>query len=463
MATFRKKVYWIIFWLDILVLSLSLLLTVLYTKSFTNEPLNLIDLGLWSFLIAGWYFSSKVNMLYDESVSGGSFIIIVLKILNNVFLQAILLVLFLFVIKYPFYERQFALIYIALITGLLPLEKYLFKKIMVQVNRSGWTTRRVVIVGAGHVGMNFYKFLKDNPHYGYTVVGFLDDQLKPFLNGQYLGNVAHLQQVLRGPEYIDEVVVALPNRASERISEVVEVANNEAVRLRIIPDYFQFLSNKYGFDMFGGFPIITVRHEPLEEMHWKFVKRTFDLVFSVMVLVLVCSWLFPILALIIKLDSKGPVFFKQLRSGRNNKPFYCIKFRSMTINNTDPARQASKNDARVTRIGRILRKTNLDEFPQFINVLMGNMSVVGPRPHMLQHTDQYSKIVRQYMVRQLLKPGITGWAQVNGCRGETKKIEEMQKRVEYDLFYLENWTLLMDVKIIFLTFWNTVRGDDKAF
>ena len=135
----------------------------------------------------------------------------------------------------------------------------------------------------------------------------------------------------------------------------------------------------------------------------------------------------------------------------------------MTINNTDPARQASKNDARVTRIGRILRKTNLDEFPQFINVLMGNMSVVGPRPHMLQHTDQYSKIVRQYMVRQLLKPGITGWAQVNGCRGETKKIEEMQKRVEYDLFYLENWTLLMDVKIIFLTFWNTVRGDDKAF
>ena len=184
MATFRKKVYWIIFWLDILVLSLSLLLTVLYTKSFTNEPLNLIDLGLWSFLIAGWYFSSKVNMLYDESVSGGSFIIIVLKILNNVFLQAILLVLFLFVIKYPFYERQFALIYIALITGLLPLEKYLFKKIMVQVNRSGWTTRRVVIVGAGHVGMNFYKFLKDNPNYGYTVVGFLDDKLKPFMNGQ---------------------------------------------------------------------------------------------------------------------------------------------------------------------------------------------------------------------------------------------------------------------------------------
>jgi len=402
-------------------------------------------------------------MLYDESVSGGNFVIILLKVMNNIFLQAILIVVFLFVIKYPLYERQFAVVYISLISILLPLEKYLHKQVMLLINKNGWTSKRILIVGAGQVGMSFYNFLKDNPHYGYNVVGFLDDEVKPFLNGQYLGTISQLQQVLQNSEYIDEVVVALPNKASEKISQVVATVDNEAVRLRIIPDYFQFLSTKYGFDMFGGFPIITIRHEPLEEMHWKIVKRAFDLCFAVAALVLVCSWLFPLIAIIIKLDSKGPVFFKQLRSGRNNKPFYCIKFRSMSVNNADPTKQASKNDSRVTRVGKFMRKTNLDEFPQFINVLIGNMSVVGPRPHMIQHTDQYSKIVRQYMVRQLLKPGITGWAQVNGCRGETKKTEEMQKRVELDLFYLENWTLLLDIKIIFLTFWNTVKGDENAF
>jgi len=213
----------------------------------------------------------------------------------------------------------------------------------------------------------------------------------------------------------------------------------------------------------NGMPIIMVRCEPLEEYHWRLTKRLFDITFCIIMLVFICSWLFPILAILIKVDSKGPVFFTQARSGRNNVPFNCIKFRSMVTNGNAHETQTTINDARLTKIGRVLRKTNLDELPQFINVLLGEMSVIGPRPHMIKHTEQYSKIVNGYLARQLLKPGISGWAQVNGHRGETIHVSQMQKRIEYDLWYLENWTLNLDIKIIFLTIWNTIKGDPRAY
>ena len=194
-----------------------------------------------------------------------------------------------------------------------------------------------------------------------------------------------------------------------------------------------------------------------------FFKRLFDIIFSLFIIIFVFSWLFPILAILIKLESKGPVFFIQVRTGRNNIHFKCYKFRSMRLNNDADKKQATRNDHRITRIGSFLRKTSLDELPQFFNVLIGDMSIVGPRPHMLHHTEEYSQLTDKFKTRNLLKPGITGWAQICGLRGEVANTEAMLKRVDADVWYLKNWSFLLDLKIIFLTFWITLKGDKNAY
>ena len=209
--------------------------------------------------------------------------------------------------------------------------------------------------------------------------------------------------------------------------------------------------------------MISMRNEPLEDLGNRIRKRLFDVVVSSLVAIFILSWLVPIIGILILLESRGPIFFIQERSGKDNKPFPCLKFRSMRVNKQSNEKQATKNDMRVTKIGKFLRRTSLDEFPQFLNVLKGDMSIVGPRPHMLKHTDEYSKLIGKYMVRQFLKPGITGWAQVNGYRGETLELKQMQKRVEHDLWYIENWSFFLDLKIMVLTVFNTLKGDDNAF
>lgn len=192
-------------------------------------------------------------------------------------------------------------------------------------------------------------------------------------------------------------------------------------------------------------------------------KRAFDIFFALAVAACVLIWLIPLLAVLIKLESKGPIFFRQLRTGKDGVPFYCFKFRSMYVNTDANHKQASRGDSRITKIGAFLRKTSLDELPQFINVLLGDMSVVGPRPHMLQHTDTYSRIITNYMLRHAVRPGITGLAQVAGHRGETKEIGAMVNRVNADINYIQTWSLPLDIKIIGLTAYQMVRGSDNAF
>jgi putative colanic acid biosynthesis UDP-glucose lipid carrier transferase len=216
-------------------------------------------------------------------------------------------------------------------------------------------------------------------------------------------------------------------------------------------------------DYLHDLPILTVRKEPLEEVVNRVIKRVFDIVVSTAVAVFILSWLVPLLGLLIKLETPGPIFFVQIRSGKNNKPFRCYKFRSMGVNREANTTQATKNDKRVTRIGRILRKTSVDELPQFLNVLKGEMSVVGPRPHMLKHNRSFSQLAEDYMIRQFLKPGITGWAQVNGYRGEITELLHIKKRVEYDLWYLENWSLQLDLRIMFMTVYNVFHGEKNAY
>jgi putative colanic acid biosynthesis UDP-glucose lipid carrier transferase len=224
-----------------------------------------------------------------------------------------------------------------------------------------------------------------------------------------------------------------------------------------------FINRKVHIDFARNIPILSLRTEPLENVDSQIKKRTFDIVFSIIVIFCLLSWLIPLMALLIKLDSRGPVFFTQLRSGKNNMPFLCYKLRSLRINKDSNVVQVSRDDKRFTRLGRILRKTNLDELPQFLNVVRGEMSVVGPRPHMLKHTEEYSQMLNHYMIRHYVKPGVTGWAQINGYRGEIKKKKDLRGRIEHDIWYMENWSMWLDLRIIVLTVYKSIKGDENAF
>jgi putative colanic acid biosynthesis UDP-glucose lipid carrier transferase len=209
--------------------------------------------------------------------------------------------------------------------------------------------------------------------------------------------------------------------------------------------------------------VLSLRKEPLDDVGNRIKKRLYDIVVSSLVIMFILSWLVPIISLLILLESRGPIFFVQERSGKGGKPFKCIKFRTMRMNKDANEKQATKNDSRITALGRFLRKTSLDEMPQFINVFLSDMSVVGPRPHMLKHTDDYSKLLNHYMIRHFLKPGITGWAQIHGYRGEIKMFEDINNRIEYDIWYLENWSLWLDTRIILMTAFNVAKGEKNAY
>jgi exopolysaccharide biosynthesis polyprenyl glycosylphosphotransferase len=231
----------------------------------------------------------------------------------------------------------------------------------------------------------------------------------------------------------------------------------------LLPDIKGLVFDELELEFYSNLPVISFRREPLQNEMNAAVKRMFDVVFASVILFGICSWLFPLIAFLIKLDSRGPVFFLQKRSGRAGKDFQCLKFRTMVVNDEADTRQATRNDDRITRLGRFLRETNIDELPQFINVLLGDMSVVGPRPHMLKHTQEYSKTISNYMLRHLIKPGVTGLAQAKGYRGQTDDNYSMKNRVRVDILYIERWTFLLDIKVIWLTVLNMFQGEDNAY
>ncbi|NCD72395.1 undecaprenyl-phosphate glucose phosphotransferase [Mucilaginibacter agri] len=262
---------------------------------------------------------------------------------------------------------------------------------------------------------------------------------------------------------IKEVYLPMSMDKLSSMQYLQQEAEKYCVRLKLVPDMENHLQRQYKIDYIGAVPVLSLRNDPLEDADNQMIKRIFDVVFSLFVIIFVLSWLYPILALIIKIQSPGPAIYTQLRSGKDNQPFKCYKFRSMKVQKDDVFRQATKDDDRITKIGKFIRKTSLDELPQFFNVLKGNMSVVGPRPHPLSMTQKYRQSIDQYMVRHFLKSGITGWAQVNGFRGETQDQRMMEKRVEFDIQYLERWSIELDIKIIFMTVFNIVKGEKNAY
>lgn len=317
--------------------------------------------------------------------------------------------------------------------------------------------KRVLICGAGTQGRQLAEHFLSSPWLGYEVVGFLDDKHPSNSENKILGSLDLVNdgEVLAG---CDEVFICLPLRAERKIKAILNSLADSTKVVRLVPDLFSFDLIHSDYSDFRGMPVFNVFDSPLRSLTARGVKRVFDLVFSL--LVLLVSWpLWLLIALAIKLDSTGPVLFKQLRYGLDGKEIRVYKFRSMSVlEDGNVVTQACRGDRRVTRVGAVLRKLSMDELPQFINVLQGRMSVVGPRPHAKSHNETYRKLVPKYMQRHLVKPGITGWAQVNGWRGETDTLNKMEKRVEFDLHYIKNWSLWLDVKIVFLTlftFFNT--------
>ena len=316
--------------------------------------------------------------------------------------------------------------------------------------------RKTIILGKTAQSKSLEKFLTDTPAYG-----FLNKKIVCFKDRSKLD----LNEIFNyiTDEGIDEIFCSISELNNKDLLAVVNYADNNLKVVKFIPDRSKVLSKKLQHDYYGIIPILTFRTIPLDDPFSALLKRVFDIVFSFTVIVLILSWLTPLIALVIKVESKGPVFFTQLRNGYNFKSFKCFKFRSMVTNTKADLEQVTRGDTRITVFGQLLRKTSMDEMPQFFNVLKGDMSVVGPRPHMLSHTDMYAKKIDKFMVRHFVKPGITGLAQVSGFRGEVETDKDIIGRVQHDIFYIENWSFFLDLKIIFQTLFNTIKGEEKAY
>ena len=370
------------------------------------------------------------------------------------------LVLFL---NFDHLSRLSFLYFYVVFTNLVLISRFLIFFFLKKYRSKGFNYRRVIIVGCNEGSIQIGTHLSKDLTYGYKIEGYFDSAKCCENIGNYLGTFDEIEEYCNLEE-VDEMYIALHYDEHDRISELIRLSEKYLIRIKFIPDFRAYTkTRRVNIDFYDGIPVMMLRKEPLELPLNRLVKKSFDMIFSVLVILLVFSWLFPILAILIKLSSKGPVFFVQERSGEDNHSFKCIKFRTMQVNRDANKKQATKGDARITRIGAFMRKTNLDELPQFLNVLWGSMSVVGPRPHMLAHTEEYRKRIDNYLIRQYAKPGITGWAQVNGYRGETKTLEEMEGRVKRDIYYIENWSFLLDLKIIWLTVWNMIRGEENAY
>ncbi|WP_178991305.1 exopolysaccharide biosynthesis polyprenyl glycosylphosphotransferase [Winogradskyella schleiferi] len=319
----------------------------------------------------------------------------------------------------------------------------------------GGNFRSTVILGLNKKTIALDHFFNSNPEYGYS-------HKKTF---NFKNKEDSLEECFRYvlDEGIDEMYCSISELTNNQIADIVDFADNNLKILKFIPDSKEIYAKKLRYEYYDYIPVLTLRNIPLEDNVNTFIKRGFDILFSSIVIVFVLSWLTPIIAILIKLESKGTVFFKQSRNGFNYKEFDCYKFRSMMPNKDAHLYQATRGDQRVTKVGKFIRKTSIDELPQFFNVLFGDMSVVGPRPHMVSHTTMYAKKIDKFMVRHFVKPGITGLAQTSGFRGEVETDKDIIGRVKYDIFYIENWSLLLDIKIIIQTFINAVKGDDKAY
>jgi putative colanic acid biosysnthesis UDP-glucose lipid carrier transferase len=355
------------------------------------------------------------------------------------------------------------LLQVSFLMGYFLFSRILFTLLLEKIKKLVVNTNRVAIWGFNKTSIELASQLETNSYFT-DFRGILNENAASHYASNEDFALALADGIYNASEqHINELyIVANPDFITD-LNYFFGLGDKYCMCLRFIPDFSMISKNQFSSSHLNNFHVIKPRFEPLQNSYNRLIKRVFDVFFSSLVIIFVLSWLYPIIAIIIKKQSKGPVLFKQLRSGLNNEPFWCYKFRSMYINMGDESQQAQKGDARITPIGQFLRCSSLDEMPQFFNVLLGNMSIVGPRPHMIKHTLDYNAQIDNFMVRHFVKPGITGLAQVSGLRGETKRISDMIRRVNKDIEYVQRWSLFTDIKICFMTVIVTLKGDVNAF
>lgn len=417
-------------------------------------------------LISAIYFGCTIKggiILHKKKVRNFQIVAIVLR---NLFYFSIVATILLKIGNFAIPTRNLYVVYLlSMLVGIICfrlcvrfLIKFYWKKIR---HRNG-----VVFVGSTENNVTLYHELADDPSIGYWVCGYFDELPNKDFPEEcpYLGTPQDVIPYLETHQAdVRNLYCCLPSSQKDKILSIIKYCENHLVRFYSIPNVRNYLFHQVHFSMMGSVPCLSLHDEPLSWIENRFVKRTFDIVFS---LAFLCSLFIPILVLvtiITKTTMPGPVFFRQKRNGIDGKEFYCLKFRSMRVNADADRLQATKNDPRKTKWGDIMRKTNIDELPQFINVLLGDMSVVGPRPHMVKHTEEYSQLIDKYMVRHFIKPGITGWSQVNGYRGETKELAQMEGRIKGDIWYIEHWSFWLDLYIIYKTVANAIHGEKNAY
>jgi putative colanic acid biosysnthesis UDP-glucose lipid carrier transferase len=448
--------------LDLFVLNIAYLFSQDIFKESAEAELNFRYTQFWIVINLFWFATSWLGETYASKYV--SYFERFLKSTLRIYcVWAIICLAYLFLPRLVELSKGLVLTTItAFFIGLI-LNRFLYLVIQQWVKRKIQLKKRILILGYSPQARKLAAFL-EKEFFNINIVGFVDDKKFDPLESAYpifqdLENALNITKDLG----VNEVYSTIMPENNSKVYKLMQQADKELIRFKVVPDFSYFINRPVFIEYIRHIPVLTIRREPLENVNNRFKKRTFDIIFSLFVTIFILSWLIPLLGLFIYLESPGPILFVQQRSGKNNIPFGCYKFRSMRPNVESNSKQATRGDNRVTRIGRFMRKTSLDEFPQFLNVLKGEMSIVGPRPHMLKHTEDYSAMEDQYMIRQFLKPGITGWAQVNGYRGEITELYHIKKRVEYDLWYLENWDLWLDLRIIFQTVYNVFEGEENAF
>lgn len=458
----KRSIFLVRYISDLFLLNIAFVLAAVLAQSWNI----LIERYYMFFLLIGlnllWITAASYFSFYDDFFSR-NFPVQFANIIKISLLQVAATILFIFLWKENLFMRYFIIYYVVLLIVLICLRVIISRKTLKHLRNKGKNIRNMLIVGDGILAQNFKQIIQSNPDFGYNIRGMIEE--KNILSANYFSTI--FEEILSAG--IDEVVIALSEASRQLTDKILHVCDKYAIKVHIIPDYFRFVSKKFQVTMFGNFPIVTVRNDPLAEAHWRFLKRSFDIFFSLFVIIFFLSWLTPVISLLIKLLSGGKVFYTQSRVGMKNKKFSFYKFRTLVP--VDPSKREQylpvvEGDERITGIGKVLRKTNLDELPQFLNVLKGDMSVVGPRPHFLPYNEVYSEIVDEIKLRSRVRPGLTGWAQVHGLRGDSpdpiENERRTRKRIEYDIWYIENWSIWLDIQIIMLTIWQMIKGKTKA-
>ena len=452
-----------IFTVDIILLTLFMIgfykLIVLIAPQFSNGIDNVpwfLCTYLVSFCISTFLFPSVTQMRIIKKEK------IVTRILTTCFTMMLFITL-ITQLSQPFsrFPRKFLILSIIAYTAFLLIERFCIRAYLMYIRSNKRNQKNVVLIGNEKTVEKLYEILS-TPFYGYNIIGTFYDGECTFeqIKSKRLGGTADIYGWLAKNPNVNEIYGYFPKEQHDTVNMISKFCDNHLIRFFYIPAINIFKGNMTFISM-DGIPVIARREEPLRNSTNKFVKRTFDIIFSGLVLLLIFPWVWLWVAIMIKIQSPGPIFFIQERTGLDGKIFKCIKFRSMKVNDDADTLQATKDDPRKFPFGDFIRKTNIDELPQFINVFIGDMSVVGPRPHMLKHTNEYSRLINRFMIRHFAKPGITGLAQVTGFRGETRYIDQMEGRVKKDIEYIENWTFPLDLKIILKTITNML-GKEKG-